>query len=65
MRNINSYLNISYIIKLIGEKEEALETLEKSFKLGYNNFNFILNTPHLESLRKEPSFRKLIEQYQK
>lgn len=43
----------------------ALESLERSFRLGYRDFDSIENSPYLANLRAEPRFQKLLAEYQK
>jgi serine/threonine protein kinase/Tfp pilus assembly protein PilF len=48
-----------------GDKDKALAVLEKSLAGGYRDFAAIDASPHFSSLRSDPRFQKLIEQYRR
>src|SRR6266545_1962951 len=45
---------------LMGEKEQALKSLEKAFAIGYRRFDLIRDDPAFQSLRMEPRFQALV-----
>jgi tetratricopeptide (TPR) repeat protein len=56
-------LSSAYAAK--GDKDKALAALEKSLAGGYGDFAAIDASPHFSSLRTDPRFQKLIQQYRK
>jgi len=48
-----------------GDKEKALATLQKCFKMGFRDFATIDASPYFSSLRNDPRFQRLIEHYRK
>lgn len=52
--------NVACYWNLAGDREKALEYLERSRKLQGLNLNHISRDPDLESLRDDPRFRKLM-----
>ena len=44
-----------------GDKEKALDILEKAVKKGYGKRDWIEHDPDYDSLRDEPLFKKLME----
>ena len=47
---------------LLDEKEEALKWLEHAVNRGFINYPFLSKmSPHLENIRGEPRFKKLME----
>ena len=57
--------NLACSYSLLKQIEPGLEALEKALSLGYDEFSFLMSDPDLESLRKEPQFKKLVERYRK
>jgi serine/threonine protein kinase/Tfp pilus assembly protein PilF len=47
----------------IGDKEQALDQLEKALEKGYTNFVFLDTTAAFNSLRDDPRFDKLLKTY--
>jgi tetratricopeptide (TPR) repeat protein len=45
---------------MLGEKEQALATLERAFAMGYRRIELIRNDPAFQALRSEPRFQKLV-----
>ena len=56
-----SAYNVSCAYALLGEKEKALDWLEKSVENGFNQFDHMEEDPDLDSLRDEPRYKKIIE----
>ena len=58
------YYDKACLLALIGNKEEALKSIEKALELGYNYFAHIKKDNDLQILRQEPEFIALIEKYE-
>ena len=48
-----------------GENDKAFAALGRSLGGGYRDFAALDSNPHLENLRKDPRYQKLIQQYRK
>ncbi len=59
-RYYNSAYNIAASYALLGDKQNALAWLEKSLVAGFPNLEAARNDTDLQSLRDEPSFKKLV-----
>jgi choline-sulfatase len=46
----------------LGKKPEAVAELQKAIRLGYKDQRHIAGDPDLESLQKDPSFKRLMEE---
>jgi tetratricopeptide (TPR) repeat protein len=57
------HYNYACSLSLLGRIVESLGELEKSFKLGYREYNHTVSDPDLENVRKDERFGKLIERY--
>jgi serine/threonine protein kinase/tetratricopeptide (TPR) repeat protein len=55
------FLAAAYAAK--GDKEKALAQMQKTFKLGYQDFAAINASPYFASLRSDPRFQKLLHTY--
>lgn len=53
--------NVACLYALEGEKERALETLQRAIEVGFANVDWIKNDPDLDSLRDDPRFQALLE----
>ena len=53
--------NIACALAMLGRKEEALESLEKAFALGFRTQSQYASDPDLMSLRDEARFKALME----
>ena len=58
---IPSAYNTACCYAILGEKENALEWLEKAVKLGYSDADHIDKDSDFDSLRSEPGYRKIVE----
>ncbi len=47
----------------IAQVDAGLEALEAALSAGFEQYNKVRTDPNLESLRKSPKFKKLIDQY--
>ena len=48
-----------------GDKERSLVALQNSFKLGFGDFGALDASPYFKSLRDDPRFKQLVQQYSK
>jgi eukaryotic-like serine/threonine-protein kinase len=48
-----------------GDREKALDTLQKALEAGYRDFAAIDASPYFSSLRSEPRFQQLLQRYRK
>lgn len=59
-----SYYDASCLYARMGNKQKALEYLEKSLKLGYRRFAHISRDQDMDSIRDMDEFKILIQKYQ-
>jgi tetratricopeptide (TPR) repeat protein len=52
--------NCSCLYARLGEKDRALDTLERAIGMGYENFRWMQHDPDLDKLRPEPRFQQLL-----
>ena len=57
------HYNLACSYSLLCRPKEALEALERSISLGYNDFNFLQKDKDLQSLRTEPGYQALLDKY--
>lgn len=55
------HYNFSCSLSLVEEVEQAFKELKKAVLLGYDDFDYILQDPDLENLRKYPQFKDFFE----
>ena len=48
-----------------GDNDKALASLQKAFNLGFTDFAALDASPYFKSLRHDPRYQKLIDQYRK
>jgi serine/threonine protein kinase/Tfp pilus assembly protein PilF len=48
-----------------GDKEKALASLQEAFKFGYGDFAALDASPYFASLRDDPRYKQLVQQYRK
>src|SRR3989338_1075392 len=53
------HYNLACSLALVGSKEESLNVLKTSIKMGYRDFHHMQRDPDLKSLREDPRFQKL------
>lgn len=58
----NVYYNLACCYALTTQKKLALETLEKSIRLGYMDYGNMLNDKDFENIRKDKKFKSLLEE---
>jgi serine/threonine protein kinase/Tfp pilus assembly protein PilF len=56
----HTYYTIACAYSLLGDTDRALAWLERSVDTGFACWPFFLIDPHLEPLREEPAFRRLV-----
>jgi eukaryotic-like serine/threonine-protein kinase len=57
------WLSAAYAGK--GDKEKALAALQNAFKLGFGDFGALDASPYFKSLRDDPRYKQLVQQYSK
>ena len=56
------YYDLACCHALLGQKKQALMTLEQSVLLGYKDYNNMVNDNDLRSLRKDKKYKALLAQ---
>jgi DNA-binding SARP family transcriptional activator/Tfp pilus assembly protein PilF len=56
----HTYYNIACVHAVLGETDTAMAWLERSVDTGFACWPFFRLDPHLESLREEPAFKRLV-----
>ena len=56
------YYNLACCYALTAQKKLALETLEKSIRVGYKDYRNMLNDSDFESIREDKKFKSLLEE---
>lgn len=54
------HYNLACSLALMNQSEEAIQALEKSIELGYNDFNHLKRDPDLKNLLEDPRVQRLI-----
>ncbi len=54
------HYNLACSLALVGDKDDALEALERAIKLGYRDFDHMKKDSDLKTLREDPRFKSLI-----
>ena len=57
------YYNLTSLYSLQNQLDRALDSLDKALELGFNDYDSLRNDPDLNSLRKHPEYRKVLEKY--
>lgn len=57
--------NLACRYALLKQPDLALATLRQAIELGYRDFRYMQEDRDLESIRKDPRFRKLLREYKK
>lgn len=58
-----AHYNLACRFALLKQRDDALTTLRKAVELGYRDFEFMLEDHDLDSIRKDPRFRKLVKEF--
>ena len=53
--------NTACFYSRLGEKGLAIETLKKSFSIGFGDFEWLKRDPVLDNLRNEPEYIELMK----
>ncbi len=58
-----AHYNLACRFALLKQRDKAITTLRKAVELGYRDFEFMLEDHDLDSIRKDPRFRKLVKEF--
>jgi tetratricopeptide (TPR) repeat protein len=58
-----AHYNLACRYAILKQRDKALTTLRKAVELGYRDFEFMKEDHDLDSIRKDPRFRKLLKEY--
>ena len=58
-----AHYNLACRYALLKQPDLAIVTLRKAVELGYRDFRYMLEDHDLDSIRKDPRFRKLVREY--
>ena len=59
-----AHYNLACRYALLKQRDKAIVTLRKAVELGYRDFAFMQTDHDLDSIRKDPRFRKLLKEFQ-
>ena len=59
--NATARYNLACSLALSKRKTDALRELRQAVKLGYRDFDWMLQDPDLEALKHDPEFKALLE----
>ena len=59
-KNPSSAYKLARFYAFYGKKHQAIEWLDKSLALGFNDFGYVKIDTALESLRDDPDYRWLV-----
>ncbi|MBM3983328.1 MAG: hypothetical protein FJ304_24265 [Planctomycetes bacterium] len=59
-----AHYNLACRYALLKERDKAIKTLRKAVELGYRDIEFMQEDHDLDSIRKDPRFRKLLKELQ-
>ena len=59
-----AHYNLACRLALLKQRDKALTALRKAVELGYRDFAFMQEDHDLDSIRKDPRFRRLVKEYQ-
>jgi hypothetical protein len=60
--NATAHYNLACSLALSRRNSDALRSLRQAIALGYRDFDWMLQDPDLEELKKHPKFADLLEQ---
>lgn len=58
------YYNMACAHAQLGNAQESIACLDKSFAAGFDNYNTVREDPDLEPIRKEKDFEVLMQKYE-
>lgn len=56
--------NLACSLAMIGQREEAIESLRKALERGYRDIDYLHADGDLDALRGEPAFERLLQEYE-
>ncbi len=59
--NATAHYNLACSLALSQRKSDALRALREAVKLGYRDFDWMMQDPDLDALKKHPAFQTLLE----
>lgn len=62
--NFIAVYNMACCDSLLGNKQQALQTLHKAVQMGYRNFSHLASDPDFNNINQEPQFLELIKKNQ-
>jgi tetratricopeptide (TPR) repeat protein len=60
--NATAHYNLACSLALCKKRPDALKSLRKAVSLGYDDIDWMLQDPDLETLKTDPGFQKLLKQ---
>jgi tetratricopeptide (TPR) repeat protein len=57
------HYNLASLYSLQNRSDLALDSLDRALELGFKDYNFLLNDPDLNNVRKHPEFRKILAKH--
>ncbi|HLS27998.1 MAG TPA: hypothetical protein VK041_05060 [Opitutales bacterium] len=61
--NPTAHYNLACSLALKKRRTEAVNTLQKAISLGYDDFDWLMEDPDLESLKDHPDFLQLLADF--
>ncbi|MDB5105700.1 MAG: hypothetical protein JWP91_3389 [Fibrobacteres bacterium] len=58
-----AYYDLACYYSLLAKREQSLAAMEMALCKGFNDFEWVLKDPDLESLRQNPEFKLLLQSY--
>lgn len=58
-----AHYNLACSYALLRQPDLALSTLRRALELGYHDFHYIQKDRDLDSIRKDPRFRKMLREF--
>jgi tetratricopeptide (TPR) repeat protein len=59
----NAYYNLACSYSLLQMNKSAIDALQRSLKLGYNDFEHLMNDPDLDNLRKDSRYVRVLGRF--
>ncbi len=59
-----AHYNLACRYAMLKQRDKAIVALRRAVELGYRDFAFMQEDHDLDSIRKDPRFRKLLKEYQ-
>jgi Flp pilus assembly protein TadD len=63
-RDALAHYNLACSYALLRQPDLALTTLRRALELGYQDFRYIQKDHDLDSIRKDPRFRKMLREFE-